>query len=146
MGLAAMLFLRKLLLRDFSGEQHAAGLSADGAASDHPVPKGKIIRRAKILPDQLLHALVLCHRALDDLRLGLLREASRRILQPGKGEKAVIAVRVQILQRGLLLLPERIIAADAKPVLHHLKPPLSLRSFHPYVGQEHVGKIPVTHL
>ena len=143
MGLVVLREFRDLRLGDFSGQQHAAGFSADGAAADHPAAERKIVLRQEILSHQVLQTLILGHGAADDMLLGFRREVSPIVFQLRQIEEAVIAVEILVLASGGGFMEGLVVPAHAHAVRHRSK--LS-RTFPVAMGQEHLVGVSVPHL
>ena len=61
MGLHVVVQLRAAVFDDLAGSQHAAGLSADLAASDHMLFDKEVVFRTEVLQYQSAHPLVPAH-------------------------------------------------------------------------------------
>ena len=132
-----------LLFGNLSGQQHTAGLSADGAAADHAVPQQKVVRRPEIFPDHDFQPFISGHGAVDDLLLRLRAEISAYIFHLRHAEKAVLAVVVLILISRGRHLHHLIITAQLHAAVHrHELVPLQAAP----VGQKHIFRMAVPDL
>ena len=111
MGLAVGPVLRQKSVGDLSGQKHAAGLSSNSAAADHPVPELEIIFWFKIFLQHFLKPLILSHGAFQDLIFRLFPEPSLLILQLRHGKEPVMTVKVLVLLLGLFLFQDLIVPA-----------------------------------
>ena len=102
---------RELRVRDFPGEQHAAGLASDSPAPNHAVPEPEIVFGLKILPEHLLQLFILRHGAFQDQILRLPAEPSLPVLFLCHGKETVVTVIILILLPGFLSFEDLVIAA-----------------------------------
>ena len=135
--------LRQLRFRNFTGQEHSAGLAANGAAADHPFPQSKIVLRPEVGFHQRLQPGVLCHGTANDQLLGFLCKAALSVLHLRHGKETIVAVEVLILAAERQLLLNLIVPAHTDAVGYHRK---ILRAFFQAMGQKHLLRVAVPNL
>ena len=128
---------------DRSGQQHAAGFTADHAGPDHVVPYGKIILGRKMLFDHFTHLRIPGHHDIAHLITVLCDIHAAVAQQSGPAEEFIPGIGILLLCRPLGLAQGKIETAGLHAVQN--RPEMSVFGIVD-MGQEHGVGIPVPYL